>query len=231
MGYLETHIKTETAVLIPCLNEEKTIVETCSNFKLALPDALVCVGDNNSTDRTAELAMAEPSCNAVVRCPVPGKGAATRTMLEYIDADWYLTVDGDLTYDHKIASSLLHMARRTNGIATGARILSNENQPLLHQPGNKLVDFLVGLKYRTKIKDVMSGYRAIPGWVLKGFCGASPYDGFEIETALAMYALSRNVPISYIPCKYDDRPDGSESKLRTFRDGAKVLWAVATCRF
>lgn len=229
--YLETHISVDTAVLIPCLNEAGTIAATCRAFKAALPDAFICVGDNNSTDGTAAAAMGEPACDAVVRCPVPGKGAATREMALTVKAGWYLTVDGDMTYGADAAAKMLRMAKERHCVVTGERDLCRENQPLFHKPGNRLVDRLVSLRCGRQARDVMSGYRAMPGELLQKFVLTSPYDGFEIETAFAIYALSNGWDIEYIPCRFDARPDGSKSKLRTFRDGARILRTVFLPRF
>lgn len=231
--YLEDKIKTDVAVIIPCLNERATIAETCRRFKAELPDATICVGDNNSTDGTAGIALAEPCCDIVMKCPVPGKGAATRDMVRRIQAGWYITVDGDMTYGPENVQKMLSIAKKAaswndNIVVTGERALSRGNQRPLHKPGNKLVDILVGIRYGTHVRDVMTGYRVVPGQLFRDFVDRSPYDGFEIETAFVMYALSRGYELVYVPCAYSDRPDGSKSKLRTIRDGMKVLKAVVS---
>lgn len=231
--YIEKPMKTDVAVIIPCLNERMTIAETCRQFKAKLPDATICVGDNNSTDGTASAAAAEPCCDVVMRCPVPGKGAATRDMVHMIRADWYITVDGDMTYSPENIRKMLEIAKKAASrnddiIVTGERALSRGNQRPLHKPGNKLVDILVGIRYGTRVRDVMTGYRVVPGQLFRDFVDRSPYDGFEIETAFVMYALSRGYELEYVPCAYSDRPDGSKSKLRTVRDGMQVLKAVVS---
>lgn len=218
------------AVLVPCLDEAKTVAKVVRDFKAALPEAAVWVGDNMSSDGTGDIAAREPGCAGVIRCSAEGKGAAMREMLGRIGADWYIFVDGDATYDAEAAPDLLRLAKRSGGMAVGRRHLSSENQPFLHKPGNALVDLLISLKHRHRVHDSMSGYRAISAEFARDYARHAKYDGFQVEVEITMLALSRKLPILYVPCRYYDRPDGSRSKLHTFRDGARIVWAVLSYR-
>ncbi len=219
------------AVMIPCYNEAPTVRHVIEDFRAVLPDAVICVGDNNSTDGTADIARETPGCTVVVECPVQGKGAAMRQMVRSVKADYYLFVDGDATYPPGRATDIIRAARGNGGIAVGRRQLSGDNQPLLHKPGNRFVDSLISLKYGRRVMDSMSGYRAVPRKFASDFAAISRHDGFQVEVEMTMCALARSEPIAYIDCEYLPRPAGSESKLRTFRDGARIVWAVLTCPF
>lgn len=214
------------AVMIPCYNEEQTVAAVLDEYRDALPDAWICVGDNASTDRTAKIAAAHPACDQVVSCKAKGKGAMMKAMIREVDADYYLFTDGDLTYPANAAPLIVRTAEKTGGMAVGRRELDATNQAFLHKPGNRLVDALIGLKYGRKVKDAMSGYRCVPRPLAKDYALLSRYDGFQVEVELTMFALARNEKISYIGCGYRDRPFGSQSKISTVKDGARIIWAV-----
>lgn len=212
------------AVLIPCYNEEVTIVKVVSDFRRALPDADVYVYDNNSTDKTAELARAAGAI--VVPEPRQGKGFVVRQMVRDIDADYYVMVDGDDTYPAEAAPRLLEplLSGRAD-MVVGDRLsngtYADENDRAFHGFGNDLVRWLIKRIYGFEFSDVMTGYRAFNRVFAKTLPITSK--GFEIETELSIHAVDKGWRIAEVPIDYRDRPEGSESKLSTFSDGAKVL--------
>lgn len=214
------------AVLIPCYNEEKTIAGVIRAFKQELPDSVIYVYDNNSTDKTAEIAE---KCGAVVRRErIQGKGCVIRRMFREIDAECYLMVDGDDTYPaeyaHELCSAVLE---RNVDMAIGDRLSSTyftENKRLFHNSGNKLVRALINTIYKSKIRDVMTGYRAFSYEFVKTFPVLS--GGFEIETEMTIHALDKKLATENIIIEYRDRPDGSFSKLNTYTDGLSVLKTI-----
>ena len=220
----------KTAVLIPCFNEEKTIKKVVKDFKTALKKADIYVYDNNSTDKTAEVAK---KAGAIVRFePRQGKGNVVRTMFRDIDADCYILVDGDDTYSAKDAIKMAKLIAGKTGptydmvIGDRSKTYYKENKRKFHNFGNRLVRFLIQKLFRVKINDIMTGYRAFSRDFVKGFPVLSR--GFEIETEMTIHAVDKNFKIKEIPVKYKNRPVGSKSKLNTHKDGFKVLYTIGS---
>ncbi|MBR1802155.1 glycosyltransferase [Candidatus Saccharibacteria bacterium] len=221
----------KVAVLIPCYNEEKTIEKVVTDFKSELKNAEIYVYDNNSTDNSVVLAK---KAGAIVRFePRQGKGNVIRSMFRDIEADAYLMVDADDTYSVKDAKKMLDLILNENGpsydMVVGDRLSTSyykENKRKFHNFGNKLVQKLIQKLFRVKINDIMTGYRAFSRDFVKGFPIISK--GFEIETEMTIHAVDKNFKIIEIPIEYRDRPAGSESKLSTYKDGAKVLMTIGT---
>lgn len=216
----------EIAVLIPCYNEEITIAKVVSDAKKYLPNATVYVYDNNSTDATIQEAL---KAGAIVRKePRQGKGNVVRTMFRDIDAEVYLMVDGDDTYGLETAPEMVRRVKEENAdMVIGDRLSGayyTENKRAFHNFGNNLVRFQINHLFHTHVKDVMTGYRAFSYRFVKTFAVASK--GFEIETEMTAHAADRNLLMSNLPIAYRDRPEGSYSKLHTFRDGFKVLKTI-----
>lgn len=217
------------AVLVPCYNEAMTIGKVVDDFRETLPEATVYVYDNNSSDETASVARAH---GAVVRFePRQGKGNVVRQMLRDIDADYYLMVDGDDTYPADAARSLLEPLLNGSADHVVGDRLSNgsygeENKRAFHGLGNELVRRLIKILYGFEFSDVMTGYRAFTRAFAKTLPVLSP--GFEIETELSIHAVDKRWRIAQVPIDYRDRPAGSESKLNTFSDGAKVLRMICS---
>ncbi|MBX9021130.1 glycosyltransferase [Enterococcus faecium] len=215
------------AVLIPCYNEEATISTVIADFKRELPEADIYVYDNNSTDRTYELAV---QGGAIVKKePRQGKGNVIRQMFFDIDADYYLMVDGDDTYPAEAVHGLLEKLRSGEADMVIGDRLSNgtyfdENKRPFHDFGNNLVRNTITRMYKTKILDVMTGYRGFNRIFVKSFPIMS--SGFQIETELTIHALDKKFKFVEIPIDYRDRPEGSESKLNTFSDGFKVIMMI-----
>lgn len=217
------------AVLIPCYNEEVTIAKVVDDFKRSLPEAAIYVYDNNSTDATAEIARAHGAI--VKREPRQGKGNVVRQMFRDIEADYYLMVDGDDTYPAEAARELLAPLIAGEADMTVGDRLSNgsygeENDRAFHGFGNDLVRWLIKFIYGYAFDDVMTGYRAFNRTFVKTMPVLS--SGFQIETELSIHAVDKRWRIVDVPIEYRDRPEGSESKLSTFEDGAKVLMAIAS---
>jgi len=214
------------AVLIPCYNEEATIAKVVSDFKRELPDAVVYVYDNNSTDKSIENAT---RVGAVVRHePKQGKGNVIRTMFREIQADCYLMADGDDTYP---ADNAVQMCREVldnkTDMVIGDRLSTTyflKNKRPFHNTGNRFVRKLLNSFFNSNIKDIMTGYRAFSYLFVKTFPAISK--GFDIETEMTIHALNKNLNITEIPVIYRDRPEGSTSKLNTFSDGRKVLSTI-----
>lgn len=215
------------AVLIPCYNEELTVARVVDDFKKELPEATIYVYDNNSTDNTAAIARKH---GAEVRFePRQGKGNVVRQMFREIDADYYILVDGDDTYPAVHAHEMLRLLMAGEvDMVIGDR-LSNmtyhkENKRAFHSFGNNLVRHLIHLIYGVNIVDVLTGYRAFNRIYVKT-CPIIA-QGFEVETELTIHTIDKNWRFTEIPIEYRDRPEGSESKLSTFSDGAKVLMTI-----
>ena len=216
----------KVAVLIPCYNEEAAIAKVVTDFKRVLPNADVYVYDNNSSDRTVELATA---AGAIVRHEYrQGKGNVIRSMFRQIDADCYIMVDGDDTYPAEAAPLLLKQVMEQGAdMAIGDRLSSTyfmENKRPFHNVGNRLVRFLINWLFKSNVRDIMTGYRAFSRLFVKNFPVLSRQ--FELETEMTIYALSHNFAIKEMVIDYRDRPVGSQSKLNTFRDGFKVLMTI-----
>jgi len=211
------------AVLIPCFNEEKTIKKVVNDVKSALPEAVVYVYDNNSTDRTAELAV---EAGAVLRHEYrQGKGNVIRRMFREIDAQCYLMIDGDDTYPLDCAKELVDKVLNYNAdMVVGDRLSSTyftENKRPFHNFGNTLMRTSINSLFHTDIKDIMTGYRAFSYEFVKTFPVVS--SGFEIETEMTIHAVNYNLQVENVVVQYRDRPEGSESKLNTFQDGMRVI--------
>lgn len=214
------------AVLIPCYNEEKTIEKVVSDFKNSLPEASIYVYDNNSTDRTAQLAE---NAGAIVRHEyVQGKGNVIRRMFRDIDAECYIMTDGDDTYPAECAREMADLVLQKNvDMVVGDRLSStyfSENKRPFHNFGNSLVRKSINILFHNDIKDIMTGYRAFSYEFVKSFPVLS--GGFEIETEMSIHAVDKNMYIENVIIDYRDRPEGSESKLNTYSDGVKVLRTI-----
>lgn len=214
------------AVLIPCYNEAQTIEKVIGDFRQALPNGRIYVYDNNSSDETVKLAEA---AGAIVRHEYrQGKGNVVRRMFQEIDAECYILVDGDNTYPARNAPEMAELVlSRGADMVVGDRLSSTyfqENKRPFHNLGNSLVRSCINSIFKSDIKDIMTGYRAFSYRFAKTFPITST--GFEIETEMSIHAISMNMAIENIVIEYRDRPDGSVSKLNTFRDGAKVLMTI-----
>lgn len=217
----------KTAVLIPCYNEAKTIKKVVEDFRMALPHADIYVYDNNSTDRTDEIARA---AGAIVRYEhKQGKGNVVRAMFRDIEADCYIMTDGDDTYPASFAPSLERLVLEEGAdMAVGDRLSSTyftENKRPFHNVGNVLVRGLINRLFKARLCDIMTGMRGFSRDFVKSFPVVSK--GFEIETEMTIFALDNNFRIIEEPIEYRDRPEGSESKLNTYSDGLKVLVTIA----
>ena len=211
------------AVLIPCYNEELTVEKTVSDFKRVLPDADIYVYNNNSKDRTKELAL---KAGAIVKDEYrQGKGAVVRSMFRDIDADVYIMVDGDDTYPAEEVEGLITPVLEGKAdMVIGDRLSSTyytENKRPFHNFGNSLVKGLINFLFKSDLNDIMTGYRSFSKKFVK--CMPVMSDGFQIETEMTIFALTNNMQVVNVPITYRDRPEGSESKLNTFSDGYKVL--------
>lgn len=215
------------AVLIPCYNEELTIEKVIKDFRKELPDADIYVYDNNSKDKTAEIAATN---GAIVKHEYrQGKGNVVRAMFRDIDADIYVMVDGDDTYPAEFVHKLIEPIRTGEADMTIGDRLSNgtyqeENKRHFHEFGNNLVKKSINILFRTKLKDIMTGYRVFNKMFVKNMPVMTPK--FEIETEMSLYALDKKYIIKEIPIVYRDRPDGSVSKLNTVSDGIKVVKTI-----
>lgn len=214
------------AVLIPCYNESKTIEKVVKDFKSVLPEAVIYVYDNNSSDNTAEKAE---KAGAVVRHEyMQGKGNVIRRMFREIDAEVYIMADGDDTYPAEYAREMADkVIFKKADMVVGDRLSSTyftENKRPFHNLGNTLVRGSINRLFKNNIKDVMTGYRAFSYNFVKTFPVLS--QGFEIETEMTIHAVDKNMAVENVIIDYRDRPDGSELKLNTYSDGFKVLKTI-----
>ena len=214
------------AVLIPCYNESKTIEKVVTDWKRELPEAVIYVYDNNSTDNTAELAR---KAGAVVRHEYQqGKGNVVRRMFREIDAQCYIMIDGDDTYPAEYGRQMAELVlNKEADMEVGDRLSSTyfeENKRPFHNFGNSLVRKVINQLFQTNIRDIMTGYRAFSYLFVKSFPVLSK--GFEIETEMSIHAVEKNMRIENVVIEYRDRPEGSESKLNTYSDGLKVLRTI-----
>ncbi len=214
------------AVLIPCFNEARTIGKVVRDFRAALPDAVIYVYDNNSSDGTDEIAR---QAGAVVRYErQQGKGNVIRRMFAEIDADCYLMTDGDDTYPPDAAPEMTRKVLEEQAdMVVGDRLSGTyyqENKRPFHNFGNALVKGLINLLFHNHIRDIMTGYRAFSYRFVKTFPVLSR--GFEVETEMSIHAVDKNLAIANVVIDYRDRPAGSKSKLNTFSDGLKVLRTI-----
>lgn len=214
------------AVLIPCFNEAVAIPGVVAAFRAALPAATIYVYDNASTDGTAAAARA---AGAVVRAePRRGKGNVLRRMFADIDADAYILVDGDGTYDAAAAPAMLALLLEQRlDMVTALRATAPDGayRPG-HRLGNRVLTGMVGLAFGTEVQDMLSGFRCFSRRFVKSFPALS--HGFETETELTVHALELRLPVAGLPTRYGERPRGSASKLNTWRDGARILGTIVT---
>lgn len=214
------------AVLIPCYNEEQTIQAVIDDFKAELPEGIIYVYDNNSTDNT--YAIAKAAGVKVKKESRQGKGNVVRTMFREIDAACYLLVDGDDTYPAKEARKMCYEVLENGAdMVTGDRLSStyfSENKRPFHNSGNVVVRRLINFLFNGNIKDILTGYRALSPLFAKSMPVLSK--GFEIETEMNIHALDKNFVIKTVEVDYRDRPDGSESKLNTVSDGVRVIKTI-----
>ncbi len=215
------------AILIPCYNEEITVAKVITDFKKELPDALIYVYNNNSTDNTLQIAYEN---GAIVKNEYrQGKGNVVRSMFRDIDADVYVLVDGDNTYPANMVHQLIKpILMETADMVVGDRISNGtykkQNKRLFHDFGNGMVKYTINRLFKTNLKDVMSGYRAFSRTFVKNIPILSK--GFEVETEMTLHALDKRFIIKEIPIEYKDRPNKSKSKLNTFTDGYKVIKTI-----
>ena len=215
---------TEIAVLIPCFNEELTVRKVISDFQKELPEARIYVYDNNSTDKTAEIA--EEAGAIVCREPMQGKGNVIRSMFRDIEADVYVMIDGDDTYPADAVRQLIRPVIEENvDMVIGDRLTNGtyfkENKRRLNSFGNSMTRRLINFLFHGNVTDIMTGYRAFSRTFVK--CIPIMSTGFEIETEMTVSALVYRMRIASVPIVYRDRPEGSVSKLHTFRDGFRAL--------
>ncbi len=214
------------AILIPCYNEAKTIKKVITDFRKYLPDAVIYVYDNNSTDGTAIIAK---DTGAIVKHEYKqGKGNVIRRMFREIDAECYIMADGDDTYPAETAKEMAYLVLNKNtDMVIGDRLSSTyfeENKRPFHNWGNSIVRKSINFLFHNDIKDIMTGYRAFSYEFVKTFPILSK--GFEIETEMSIHAIDKNMQIENIIINYRDRPEGSESKLNTYSDGIKVIRTI-----
>ena len=218
----------KTAVLIPCYNESMTIKKVVNDFQKALPHADIYVYDNNSRDGTDEIAERE---GAIVRYEYKqGKGNVVRSMFRDIDADCYIMVDGDDTYPAEAAIEMEKLVLDGKAdMVIGDRLSSTyftENKRLFHNSGNKFMRKAINTIFSSNLHDILTGMRAFSYDFVKSYPVISK--GFELETEMSIFALDHNFKIAEIPIDYRDRMEGSESKLNTYSDGAKVIKVIIT---
>jgi glycosyltransferase involved in cell wall biosynthesis len=212
------------AVLIPCYNEEVAIAETVAGFRSALPDAVVYVYDNNSKDQTSARAR---EAGAVVRVEkLQGKGNVVRRMFSDIEADVYIMADGDATYDPSSAREMIEFVTEHNTDMVVGRRVHTEREAYRagHVLGNRLLTGFLAYLFGQRFTDILSGYRAFSRRFVKSFPALSA--GFETETELTVHALTLNMPIAEVDTQYFARPEGSASKLNTYRDGFRILMVM-----
>lgn len=214
------------AVLIPCYNESQTIEKVVRDWRKELPEAVIYVYDNNSTDHTDDIARA---AGAVVRYEYQqGKGNVIRRMFREIDAQCYIMIDGDDTYPAEMGREMTDLVLERNvDMVVGDRLSSTyfeENKRPFHNFGNSMVRGTINKLFRSNIRDIMTGYRAFSYEFVKSFPVLSK--GFEIETEMSIHAVDKNMNVANVIIEYRDRPEGSESKLNTYSDGFKVLKTI-----
>jgi glycosyltransferase involved in cell wall biosynthesis len=212
------------AVIVPCYNEEATIATVVRDFRAALPEAEIYVFDNNSTDETVARAKAEGAIIRVERRQ--GKGFVVRRMFSDVEADIYIMVDGDDTYHAASAPKLVELLLTERlDMVCGSRVAQvDAAYPAGHALGNKVLTGLVRSLFGQRFKDMLTGYRCMSRRFVKTFPALS--EGFETETELTIHALSLDLPVAEVETPYKERPEGSESKLSTFRDGFRILHLI-----
>jgi len=214
----------QIALIVPCYNEEKTIVQVIKSFKAVMPQINIYVYDNNSTDQTIEKAKAAGA--NVYSVNYQGKGNVVRKMFADIDADVYVMVDGDDTYDAKSVPTLINaLIENKLDMVTGKRVSSEaEAYRHGHRFGNMLLTGIVAMVFGKQFEDMLTGYRVFSKRFVKSF--PSSAEGFEVETELTIHALEQRLPVTEIETPYGVRPEGSESKLNTYSDGLKILRVI-----
>ncbi|WP_371869630.1 glycosyltransferase family 2 protein [Duganella flavida] len=212
------------AVIVPCYNEALTIGNIVRDFNTCLPQAAVYVFDNNSSDATMAVAK---EAGAIVRSvPLQGKGNVIRRMFADVDADIYIMVDGDDTYDASVAPQLAEkLLREGLDMVVGTRVTEEQEAYRFgHRFGNKLLTGCVSVVFGNTFTDMLSGYRIFSRRYAKSF--AAHAAGFETETELTVHALELRMPVAEVSTIYKSRPEGSFSKLNTYRDGIRILWMI-----
>ena len=212
------------AVLVPCFNEEVSIPQVVADFRAALPDATVYVYDNNSRDRTVDRAR---EAGAVVRHENrQGKGNVVRRMFSDVEADVYVMVDGDATYDAASAPAMIQRLLDDQlDMVVGRRVHDHAGAYRAgHQVGNRVLTGFLGRLFGRQFTDILSGYRVFSRRFVKTFPAEA--QGFEIETELSVHALEIRAPLDEVETPYRARLDGSESKLSTYSDGVRILWTM-----
>ena len=214
------------AVILPCYNEEAAIAETVAGFRTALPTATIYVYDNNSRDRTAEIARQAGAVVCTER--QQGKGHVVRRMFADVDADIYVMADGDLTYDPKAAPEMVRMLldEQLDMVVGTRQHDAAEAYRGGHVIGNKLFTGLLARLFGRSFSDIFSGYRVFSRRFVKSFPALS--QGFEIETEISVHALELRMPVGELVTSYGARPEGSASKLSTYRDGWRILKTIGT---
>lgn len=215
------------AVVIPCYNEELTIATVIKDFQQELPEAFIVVCDNNSTDKTSEIATQHGA--TVLRETKQGKANAVLKLFEKVEADIYIMVDGDATYPADQAKELVRrMEANELDMVVGDRLSNksyfNENKRAFHSFGNQLTRNLINRFFRSDLKDILSGYRVFSKRFVKNYI--TLVSGFELETDLTIFCLNYNLAIEEVPIQYTDRPENSFSKLNTYTDGIKVIKTI-----
>ncbi|MER8372093.1 glycosyltransferase [Mesorhizobium sp. M1406] len=216
------------AVILPCCNEAASIAQVIADFRRYLPTANIFVFDNNSSDDTARIASAAGA--QVLTVPMPGKGNVVRRMFADIEADVYVMTDGDGTYSiadapHMIDRLLSDRLDMVVGTRTSGRIEGSEAYRFGHRFGNRMLTRFVAMLFGRTVSDMLSGYRVFSRRYVKSFPAHST--GFEIETELTVHALELRMPVAEVVTGYGARPNGSQSKLRTYRDGIRILTTIA----
>lgn len=218
--------KDKIAVLIPCFNEEFTIGKVVKDALCYVPDATIYVYDNNSTDKTPEIAK---KAGAVIRHEYKqGKGNVIRRMFREIDAECYVLIDGDDTYPLEKVGDMIELVVNKNAdMVIGDRLSGTyfiENKRIFHNTGNKMVRYFVNRLFKSNLTDIMTGFRVFSYSFVKTFPVLTT--GFEIETEMSIHGIDKGLNIESIPVSYKDRPKGSQSKLNTYSDGIKVLKTI-----
>ena len=216
----------KVAILVPCYNEASTIQKVVEDFRRVLPDAEIYVFDNNSTDGTADVASKVGA--RVFLSPLQGKGNVVRHMFDVVDADWYIMADGDDTYPASEAPRLLQSAISTAAdMVVGIRLdrFTTKSFRRFHKFGNRLISGLISKLFGVKVSDALSGYRVFSRAYVRGVPITS--SGFQIETELTLHAITKKFVFLESPIEYGERPEGSHSKLNTYRDGMLIVSTIA----
>ena len=227
-GTAESHLAKfsdlQVAVILPCYNEEASIRQVVEEFSTALPDAEIVVCDNNSSDRTAEIAR-EAGATVLFEA-YQGKGNAVRRLFSDVEADIYVMADGDATYDAEAAPEMIsELIENRLAMINGARVSEEvEAYRFGHKFGNWMLTGLVRLSFGDRFRDMLSGYRIMSRQFVKSFPALS--NGFEIETELCVHSLRLQLPVHEMDTVYRARPEGSTSKLSTLRDGFRILRVI-----